>query len=278
VRHSQPTVIVGQRALLREGLAALLQQSVYKVVASVAAAAELKDVRGLGARPTLVILGVEDANGSLAEATANISLLRSLFSGSRIVVVAEMRDPVDMRQILPLAPDGYIANLGSREILLKLLELVLIDQQVIVLARPTPRPNNNTGSDKCASSPSSSTSNDFFFSPGLANSLHEPQLSQREQQVLLHLTRGDSNKVIARICNIAESTVKVYLKTILHKLGAHNRTQAAIWAVARGHGSTPSDDHPVIQMDESVSLASTQVSKPVSHNGASLLPLYNVRR
>ena len=58
----------------------------------------------------------------------------------------------------------------------------------------------------------------------------DPQLSQREREILLRLAEGESNKQIARLCNITESTVKVHLKAILRKITVHNRTQAAIWA------------------------------------------------
>jgi hypothetical protein len=40
---------------------------------------------------------------------------------------------------------------------------------------------------------------------------------------------GHSNKVIARDLRIAEPTVKTHVKNILNKIGATNRTQAAMW-------------------------------------------------
>jgi two-component system nitrate/nitrite response regulator NarL len=266
-----PTVIIGQRTLLREGLVALLHRTSYKVVASVAGASELRGARSLATRRTLVILGVDEANGNVAEATTNISLLRSLFPDSRIVVVTEMQRPVDVRQILPLALDGYIVNPGSREILLKLLDLALMDQQVIVLARPTPLSpsGDNTESDKCTSLPSSSAGYEFHCSSELANISNKPQLSKRELQVLTQLAQGGSNKVIARLCDITESTVKVHLKSILRKIGAHNRTQAAIWAIA--YRSTLPADHSIVQTDEPVSLTPKQTLNWVSGNGASAL-------
>ena len=58
-----------------------------------------------------------------------------------------------------------------------------------------------------------------------------PQLSGRERSILHCLVQGASNKVIARRIGIAESTVKVHVKTILRKIHACNRTQAAIWAM-----------------------------------------------
>jgi two-component system nitrate/nitrite response regulator NarL len=56
-------------------------------------------------------------------------------------------------------------------------------------------------------------------------------LSDRERSILHCLIQGASNKVIARRIGIAESTVKVHVKTILRKIRVHNRTQAAIWAM-----------------------------------------------
>jgi two-component system nitrate/nitrite response regulator NarL len=52
----------------------------------------------------------------------------------------------------------------------------------------------------------------------------------REIIILRCLMDGDSNKVIARKCDIAEATVKVHVKAILRKIKAKNRTQAALWA------------------------------------------------
>jgi two-component system nitrate/nitrite response regulator NarL len=59
-------------------------------------------------------------------------------------------------------------------------------------------------------------------------------LSDREIETLRYLILGSPNKVIAGHLDISEATVKVHVKAILRKLGAQNRTQAAIWAVNNG--------------------------------------------
>ncbi|HEY6335690.1 MAG TPA: LuxR C-terminal-related transcriptional regulator, partial [Alphaproteobacteria bacterium] len=56
-------------------------------------------------------------------------------------------------------------------------------------------------------------------------------ISERERQVLRFLRDGHSNKLIARELKISEATVKVHVKMLLKKIGAANRTQAAIWAM-----------------------------------------------
>jgi two-component system nitrate/nitrite response regulator NarL len=53
--------------------------------------------------------------------------------------------------------------------------------------------------------------------------------SMRELQVLAILQNGKSNKTIAREVGLSEATIKVHIKNVLRKLGASNRTEAAIW-------------------------------------------------
>ena len=60
------------------------------------------------------------------------------------------------------------------------------------------------------------------------------QLSAREIAILERIVRGESNKHVARFYKIAEPTVKAHVKAIFRKLGASNRTQAAIWALNHG--------------------------------------------
>ncbi len=60
------------------------------------------------------------------------------------------------------------------------------------------------------------------------------KLSERELQVLGGLCRGDSNKEIARDLDLQEVTVKLHVKTLCRKLGARNRTHAAMIAKDEG--------------------------------------------
>lgn len=58
----------------------------------------------------------------------------------------------------------------------------------------------------------------------------DEQLSPRERQVLLLLTRGMSNRQIGRDLGIAERTVKVHVGSLFRRLGVADRTSAAMWA------------------------------------------------
>ncbi len=65
------------------------------------------------------------------------------------------------------------------------------------------------------------------------DSLDEP-LTGREREVLEMLSRGLSNKLIARRLSISEHTVKFHVSSIYTKLGASSRTDAVSRGVRRG--------------------------------------------
>ncbi|NBB96705.1 MAG: response regulator [Alphaproteobacteria bacterium] len=59
-------------------------------------------------------------------------------------------------------------------------------------------------------------------------------LTPRETEVLAALCDGQTNKEIARALNLSEPTIKLHVKTLYRRLGATNRTQAAM--IARNLG------------------------------------------
>jgi two-component system, NarL family, response regulator LiaR len=59
-------------------------------------------------------------------------------------------------------------------------------------------------------------------------------LTPRETEILKLLARGKANKQIARELFVEEKTVKTHVSSILRKLGAKSRTQAALHAVRTG--------------------------------------------
>jgi DNA-binding NarL/FixJ family response regulator len=60
------------------------------------------------------------------------------------------------------------------------------------------------------------------------------ELSDREQEVLRLVGRGDSNAAIAKELFVSEATVKTYVSRLLAKLELANRTKAAILAHEAG--------------------------------------------
>jgi NarL family two-component system response regulator LiaR len=73
------------------------------------------------------------------------------------------------------------------------------------------------------------------------------RLSARERDVLGELSRGRSNREIARALSLGEQTVKSYVSSILTKLDLKDRTQAAIFGLQQGLvplGEALSSDRP----------------------------------
>jgi two-component system nitrate/nitrite response regulator NarL len=57
------------------------------------------------------------------------------------------------------------------------------------------------------------------------------QLTEREREILQHLSSGKSNKAIALALHISHDTVKLHVRHILSKLGLSSRVEAAVFAV-----------------------------------------------
>jgi DNA-binding CsgD family transcriptional regulator/DNA-binding transcriptional regulator YiaG len=93
----------------------------------------------------------------------------------------------------------------------------------------------------------------------------EPQagagLTQRQLEVLAGLKRGLSNKMIARDLQMPEMTVRVHIRHIMRKLGAANRTQAAILAATTDAAATP-------KAASKDALQKVLKAAPVTHRGA----------
>jgi two-component system, NarL family, response regulator len=68
----------------------------------------------------------------------------------------------------------------------------------------------------------------------LVQRMSNPELSERELDVLRLMAQGMSNQGIGTALNVGESTVKSHVNRILSKLGVSDRTQAVIVAIKRG--------------------------------------------
>lgn len=222
-----PAIVVGRRTLVREGISSLLHDTIYNVVVTSPTVSDLTEIPLPTGWPALAILGI---SGDFDHAVEEVHALRQQLPACTIVVVGELTGELNGEEILRNGANGVLLNVSSREVLLKVLELSFLDQQIIVVG---PRTARNGCDDNVATiAPDlipSSNGGDFEVSGASPH-----QLSEREQEILLLVAHGSTNKSIARVVSIAEGTVKAHLKTILRKLSVRNRTQAALWAVENG--------------------------------------------
>ena len=63
-------------------------------------------------------------------------------------------------------------------------------------------------------------------------------LTAREAVMVVVVARGLTNPEIAETTGLARNTVKTYLQSALHKLGARNRVEIAMWAYETGRIKT----------------------------------------
>jgi two-component system nitrate/nitrite response regulator NarL len=68
-------------------------------------------------------------------------------------------------------------------------------------------------------------------------------LTEREREILQHLSSGKSNKSIAQALDISHDTVKLHVRHILSKLGLTSRVEAAVFAVEHRAAMAREDDH-----------------------------------
>jgi len=60
------------------------------------------------------------------------------------------------------------------------------------------------------------------------------KLTARETEVLALMAEGLTNQQIAEVLSVAPSTIKSHVQNVILKLGASDRTQAAVLAVKSG--------------------------------------------
>jgi two-component system nitrate/nitrite response regulator NarL len=205
-------VVIEKNGLFREGLRHLFAASSFETVNQSNSVAEaIPFIAAL--QPALVLVGVSDGD----EEIKRVARIRAAALRTRIVFLTETIRINRLADALAEGVDGYLLKNMSAEALHQSLQLVLLGEKVF----PTDLAHLLTN-DRMAPR------------NGTAHGGHVNGLSDREMQILGCLRAGAPNKQIARDLQIADGTVKVHLKAILKKIGAQNRTQAAIWAMSQG--------------------------------------------
>jgi two-component system nitrate/nitrite response regulator NarL len=230
--HHSPCqiVLIGSHNLFREGLARILRAGCFRIAASashVSASHVEQGVLNAAKKqwPILLVIDAGDAPISIGE---QIKLFKKHHPAARVVVLA---DKFQLQSIFVAFRAGANACFDRNfacEHFIKSLELVMLGESILppavlqfILDLDDVHKYENRADDN-------SSHEDIAIKHEDA---HAPQLSVQETCILRCLTEGASNKVIARKIRIAESTVKVHIKSILRKVRVKNRTQAAIWAM-----------------------------------------------
>lgn len=211
-------LLVDDHTLFRSGLRFLLEtQKNFEIVGEASDGLEgIKLVEAL--HPDIVLLdldmpimGGREALAQLVNSHPDLIIL--------VLTVSEANE--DLIECMRLGAKGYLLKNIEADFLLKSINKALEGDSVLSPEMTTKLVNQLRKPD----------------SQEISDKLYE-SLTPREMETLIWLTKGVSNKVIARSLNLTESTVKVHVQNILRKLNLHSRVQAAVYALENGLDKT----------------------------------------
>jgi DNA-binding NarL/FixJ family response regulator len=201
-------VVVDDWELVRLGLRAALGQLGVWVIAEAALARDgLRAVRSTGAG--LLVLGkTTDLPPRVAVARAT-----ALRNPPTVLALAALPDPEELAGLLGAGVDGLLLRSTRVDELAEALERLRGGERSVA---PALLPLLVGVIDLAPVEPGASL------------------LTDKEREVLARLAEGHSNRAIAETLSVSPATVKTHLAHIYEKLGASNRRDALVRAIARG--------------------------------------------
>jgi two-component system nitrate/nitrite response regulator NarL len=219
--------------LFRAGLAALVSAMGLAPVQEAADPHDLIRREGDAPRPELMLIGLPQ---STAEIPPLMQEIRSWAPEAKVVFIAPGLDLEALIACFAAGASGYLLESISREGLKHSLQLVSAGEKVF--------PSDLAGALSATD----------FIGAGAAGDarreLRELQATEREIAVLRRLAKGESNHAIAEALEVSETAVSADIRHLLKRLGVSNRTQAALWAVAKGLAPPLDDSEPARGADE----------------------------
>lgn len=237
-------LVVDDHSLFRRGLKALLAQDPRFDVACEAADVG-EALRCLGQnKPDLILL---DNHLPGVRGIEAIPSLKEAAPAARILMLTVSENENDLAAALQAGADGYLLKTVESDQLCDAIVKVLDGESVVSPEMMTKLlqvfRQQGGGAQATTATPTASGSSPPSApaagraaapSPGSRAAAALGLLSAREREILLLIARGDSNKLIARALDIAETTVKIHVQHILRKLNLTSRVQAAVFAVNHG--------------------------------------------
>jgi two-component system nitrate/nitrite response regulator NarL len=206
------TVLICENTLVRSGISHLLSGTRFVI--------SDEPLDHPSELPILCLILTEQVTADVPE---TVEGLKAQWPLARVILLTDHMAPGAIVPAFQAGLDGLCSMAMDREPLIKALELVMLGETFISAAAGI------VLSEQWQARPQAHASESV--PPASANNFPSVSgLSGREAQILHFLTKGASNKLIARDLGVAEATIKVHVKAILRKVKAANRTQAAMWA------------------------------------------------
>lgn len=215
-------LLVDDHALFRSGIRSLLQRhSEFRIVGEAQDGVEgVKRAKQL--QPQVILLDLNMPGMSGVEA---MQLMLQDCPDSAILMLTVSEDAEDLRAALRAGATGYLIKNIDADYLVRAIHRAANGEMVVAEAMTGKLIAQLTG--KAEPRPASPAPSEL------------DKLTPREKETLACLAKGESNKIIARTLDVAESTVKIHVQSILRKLGLSSRVQAAVFAVEHGLTGEP---------------------------------------
>jgi two-component system, NarL family, nitrate/nitrite response regulator NarL len=211
-------LVVDDHTLFRRGLTALLSQDERFTVAGEAGDSGEALRCAASTAPDLILL---DNHLPGVRGVDAIAALKEAAPQAHVLMLTVSEDEDDLAAALQAGAEGYLLKTIDSDALTESIMKVMRGESVV-----SPEMTTKLVTAFRARTPSGGAN-------GAAPSSEPDSLSGREREILELITRGASNKLIARELDIAETTVKIHVQHILRKLGLTSRVQAAVYAVGR---------------------------------------------
>jgi two-component system, NarL family, nitrate/nitrite response regulator NarL len=209
------TLLICRNTVLHTGLGHVLSDTQFALADNVFE--PTSDISAFaGSEPVLVLLC---ETLSLNEYLETLKRLKAQCPSAWVVVLADHLEPNAVMRLYEAGLSGLCSPAMVSSSLVKALELVVAGETFLPAAIGLALLEQSRRSLPDAQSVPTTPA------AGLTE-----RLSDREIRILRYLMQGASNKEIAYRLGLAEVTIKVYIKSILRKVQAANRTQAAMWA------------------------------------------------
>jgi DNA-binding NarL/FixJ family response regulator len=194
---------VDDHPIVRQGIAGLLAvQDDMKVVAEASNGREaIQQFRAHRPDVTLMDLQMPEMGGLDA-----ISAIRAEFPDARILVLTTYAGDAQVLRAMQAGARGYLLKNALHKELIETIRAVHAGRKAL--------------------------SAEVSFA--LAEHVTDDALTPAEIRVLRLIAKGNANKEIARELSLSEETVKGQVRSILSKLGAKDRTHAAMIGFKRG--------------------------------------------
>ncbi len=154
--------------------------------------------------------------------------LRKSYPDIKVVLMSGIVELPEIQQAIDIGISGYFPKTMSGKAFIKAIQLVITGEKFFSFDSEAhslmPSYYADEAGVKVGTVKKSATVTDQDLKAKIES------LSAREKEVLSYLVNGDANKEIAARLDLQVVTVKLHVRGICRKLGAKNRTQAALIA------------------------------------------------